>query len=245
MPRASCDTKRTPHTQTLHAQTLETQTPHTQTLNVPTPRTKHATKRLFIALWPSDAARQALVTTQRDLAPQLARARATSAQNLHLTLAFLGNCDAAQEAGALRAVRHAAQRSAAFELSLSTVGSFEKRRGGAIVWRGLAGDTTRLFQLHTQLSAALEAEGLGDFQTSSPGAYRPHMTLFRNVRLKSDSEFTDLSSALEAFAAQHANDARWAASWKVLRLALVWSHRQASDGPLRYDEIAHADFSGD
>lgn len=50
------------------------------------PATASATSlRLFYALWPDDATRDALVGLQK-----IVRGRTTEKQNLHLTLAFLG-----------------------------------------------------------------------------------------------------------------------------------------------------------
>jgi 2'-5' RNA ligase len=162
-------------------------------------------KRLFVALLPDDACRQALIATQRQAAPGLARARFTAPENLHLTLAFLGGCDAAAEHTARRAVAAAARRmactpggAAPLALRLGPVGAFARRRGGSVLWRGVgtgegpaepveprdeggtgAAQVARLLTLHRLLCAALAAEGL-----PLEARFTPHLTLARGVRLE-------------------------------------------------------------
>ena len=60
-------------------------------------------RRLFLAVLPTPEVRAALVASQRALAPALRRGAPAAPGNLHLTLAFLGMCDASQEAAAARA----------------------------------------------------------------------------------------------------------------------------------------------
>lgn len=200
-------------------------------------------KRLFIAIWPHEAVRRALIAAQADLSPLIAHPKPSSKRNLHLTLAFLGECTALQETAAKRAMARCAQSTLPFELKLASLGCFEKHHGGAIVWRGLDGDLDSLHALHARLCTELVAEGLGDFQSSSFGVYIPHISLFRGARLSQNSKAAGLAEALAAQAQKHDSDIRWAAQWQASSLSLVWSHRESKDGPLLYDEIAHAEFS--
>lgn len=80
--------------------------------------------RCFVALWPDDAARERLAAIAREQQRRFARARAMRAENLHLTLAFIGELDetrAAKVAAALDALPFES-----FAWTLDAVGAFER-----------------------------------------------------------------------------------------------------------------------
>jgi 2'-5' RNA ligase len=85
--------------------------------------------RCFVALWPDDAARERLAAVAREQQRRFPRARAMRAENLHLTLAFIGELDEA------RAARVAAALGALpfepFEWTLDAVGAFDRAR---VLW---------------------------------------------------------------------------------------------------------------
>lgn len=60
--------------------------------------------RLFVAVWPPDDLVQELTAMRR---PEVDGLRWTKAERLHITLRFLGQCDEAEAAGALRRVSFA------------------------------------------------------------------------------------------------------------------------------------------
>lgn len=85
--------------------------------------------RCFVALWPDEAARERLAAVAREQQRRFRRARAMRAENLHLTLAFIGELDAAraaQVAGALDALPFES-----FTWTLDAVGAFERAR---VLW---------------------------------------------------------------------------------------------------------------
>lgn len=85
--------------------------------------------RCFVALWPDDAARERLAAVAREQQRRFPRARAMRAENLHLTLAFIGELDetrAAKVAAVLDALPFES-----FGWTLDAVGAFDRAR---VLW---------------------------------------------------------------------------------------------------------------
>ena len=133
-----------------------------------------ASLRVFFALWPDAQARDALAKRANVVAEE-AGGRAPAIENLHLTLAFVGEV-AADRVEALCAAGLAATADVpAFDLSLDRVGAF---RGSGIAWAGASSVHADLAQLVSQLNDALTAQGF-------PTDLRPfqaHVTLARRCR---------------------------------------------------------------
>lgn len=128
--------------------------------------------RLFIAVLLSDSALAALARAQGQIKAAGGQGRFTPPQNLHLTLAFLGECESAQPAG--QAIE--ATAFAPFPLELGELGRF-KRPEGDILYAGLK-PCDALQVLHRELSANLRRAGFA--LDSRP--YAPHLTLARKLR---------------------------------------------------------------
>jgi 2'-5' RNA ligase len=127
--------------------------------------------RLFFALWPPAPVRAALAELQAQvLAP---RTRAIPSANLHATLVFLGEIDAARRADLDRAARSIS--APAFELRIERAGWW--RRTG-IVWAAPRQVPAPLLGLHAELSARLVAAGF----PLEARTYLPHVTLARRAR---------------------------------------------------------------
>lgn len=128
--------------------------------------------RLFFALWPDAATRAALASWSRTIQP-LSGGRATRAETLHLTLAFLGATDAAR----LPALEAAAARirTRPFVLALDEAGLWSANR---IVWAGASSIGPALGELVADLRAAL-TEAAVHFD---PKPFVPHITLIRKAR---------------------------------------------------------------
>lgn len=125
-------------------------------------------KRLFFALWPGEAQRQALLTAAQPFIDK--NARAQSAQNLHITLAFLGSIESAQQ----RCLEQqaAAVHVPAFELNIDRIDFWARQH---ILWAGSSVRCEALFQLAAQLTEGIRACGLVPEQRT----YQPHITLAR------------------------------------------------------------------
>ena len=128
------------------------------------------TLRLFFALWPDDATRDALNRTGKWL-HQHWGGRRMRADTLHLTLAFLGNTSAAQLEALLPHVETIHLDT--FELTLGQAGCWRHNRIG---WMGTNQMPPQLGELIDRLNAALRAAGL----SVDPRPYTPHVTLLRN-----------------------------------------------------------------
>lgn len=128
--------------------------------------------RLFFALWPDDAVRGSFARASLAI-HRVAGGRATRAESIHLTLAFLGECDA-DRLGALKAAA-AGVRVQPFELVLDEFGFWNHNR---IVWAGAAETPGVLAALVSELRTALtEAQVAFD-----PKPFVPHVTLVRKAR---------------------------------------------------------------
>ena len=123
--------------------------------------------RLFVAILPDAQVQKALLDVVDNLKRQGVSANYTRQNNLHLTLAFLGESD--RPDGALRAMERAA--STPFSLELSGFGRF-----GELFWVGAKKDPG-LLSLAERLRTALEAEGV----YVEKGAFRPQITVARRA----------------------------------------------------------------
>jgi len=130
---------------------------------------KPDTLRLFFALWPDDATRDALNRTGKWL-HQHWGGRRMRADTLHITLAFLGSTPA-EQLDALVACADTVQTDA-FELILDQAGYWRHNRIG---WLGASETPSQHFELFGALNAALQAAGF--FVDARP--HVPHVTLLR------------------------------------------------------------------
>lgn len=126
------------------------------------------TRRLFFALWPDAAVRATLDEAARALTGK--RVRRVPADNLHLTLAFLGSVPAAtqdcleRQAGAVRV--------APFTLSLDVAGYYPRPR---VLWIG-AGDVPGALW---ELAGALRQSQLDCGIAPDRHGFQAHVTVAR------------------------------------------------------------------
>ena len=126
--------------------------------------------RLFIAIQLSDEMKKALVACMHDLKKQGVEGNYVSAQNLHLTLAFIGEYDDPAKVKQVIAGVPLPQ----FRLSLSEKGNF-----GNLLWAGVKGNQ-KLKTYVKDLRDALRAAGI-PFDNEK---FVPHITLIRKVASK-------------------------------------------------------------
>jgi 2'-5' RNA ligase len=130
-----------------------------------------STLRLFFALWPDLQIRALLDRVAREVALETG-GRAVATENLHLTLAFLGERPAKLVARLSQSA--AGIECAAFTLHLDDVGYWRKT---GLAWLGTDAPSTELTGLQRQLVRALA--GAGVEQEARPVA--PHITLARRI----------------------------------------------------------------
>lgn len=132
--------------------------------------------RLFYALWPDAATVAALQALQARV-----HGRHVAPQNLHLTLAFLGEQPPAQ-LPLLHAILAQLPRTE-FVLRLDRLGYFSKQR---IVWAGSHETPAALHALQETLAQALDRHGIAwDHRLT----FKPHITLARNAGMQQDLPF--------------------------------------------------------
>ncbi len=131
---------------------------------------KSPSLRLFYALWPDATTRSALQRLQDELP---LTGRRVPADNLHITLAFLGERPQAQ----LPALEHILKTlpRPGMPLLLNELGYFRKSR---IAWVGMKNVPEALTALQSELVQALNHDGIA---YQAPGKFVPHVTLARSA----------------------------------------------------------------
>lgn len=162
--------------------------------------------RLFYALWPDDAVRERLSALQAHM-----RGKKTRYDNLHITLAFLGE-QAPDALPVLRKILDRLPRNA-FVLTLDRFGYFARKR---IAWAGPRTTPEPLSGLVQALTQSLLAQGIA---FDAHADFKPHVTLARDADVPPDLSFEPIT-------------------WHANRIALVHSVMQ-QDG-VRYRIVAEA-----
>ena len=148
------------------------------------------------------------INTHRNIRP-------VPTQNMHLTLAFLGETNALSDA--VSVIKYAARGLKPFSLHLGAADCFSVRSdGGSTAIVRIKGDITELNRLHESLTFNLK-----DYGFSVDGKrYVPHVTLARNAKVDADG--------LRTISAGNA-------SFSVNRITLFESVRTASG--MKYDAL--------
>ncbi|MCR5846151.1 MAG: RNA 2',3'-cyclic phosphodiesterase [bacterium] len=133
--------------------------------------------RLFIAAELPDNMLDALAETSADLRACV-QGRYVRPDMFHITLAFLGEVEAARIPTIEGIIERVVALHSPIEAALDELGSFGKK-GNAILWQGLAGNTRALAELASDMRRALEGEGF----TFDPKPFRAHITLMRKANL--------------------------------------------------------------
>ena len=150
--------------------------------------------RLFIAipLPPDLAARAAGI-----LPTTLPALRRVKAENLHLTLAFLGWTPDERLEEVTSATREAAADVSRFDLTFEGAGRFPERGRPRVVWLGISEGGPSVRQLGAGVSAGLRTRGL----RFDDRPLSPHLTLARVPDDASSAEAKTIAAAAESLAA--------------------------------------------
>ena len=166
--------------------------------------------RLFFAVTPDEGARQSLMAFAADVA-SVTGGRAPRAENLHLTVAFLGEVDQQRVADVEAIGAASATVSGPFVITFDRVGLF---RDAGVAWIAPSETPAGLLRIVAALRNALQAKGMRVDHRD----FRPHVTLARRC-----------TRPLSGVAAPHIQ-------WQVEALALIAS-QTLPEGPL-YRELA-------
>jgi 2'-5' RNA ligase len=171
--------------------------------------------RLFIAINFSDEIKDALCETIADLRDASRRGRYTHRDNLHLTLAFIGESDRADDIVDVMEGACDDAFTAPIRIALADAGVFH-RKGGDIHWIGVE-RSPELKRLAERIASGLRREGF-DIEKRK---FTPHITIGREVKLLEGAQIRAPMADMYAE-----------------RVSLMRSDR--IDGRLVYSEIASA-----
>jgi 2'-5' RNA ligase len=185
-------------------------------------------RRSFIAVEPDAAARAGLETLLTEIvrvAGDDSRAlRLSRADNVHLTLQFLGNLDDDLEA-AVRARLPAALSIAPFEIALGQLGTFPDARVPRVVWVDCAAGRGELVAVHRELTLCVKDAGV----SLDTRPFTPHLTLAR-VRDGGGRRARRVADRLAQVRVP-------AIRWRVT--AITRFHSDLSGPAPRYDAVQH------
>ena len=167
--------------------------------------------RCFVACWPDDATRKRLDEVAQDVLGRTPGARRVRAENLHLTLAFIGELPQLKAREAADALRDVAVE--AFNWRIDHIGRFERAH---VLWAGGPAEP-RLEQLAERVRDRLHALQIR-FDTKR---FAAHVTLLRDLPSRGPAGPVDAVEAVEAFV------------WPVRSALLLVSGRDAQ-GATRY-----------
>jgi 2'-5' RNA ligase len=129
--------------------------------------------RLFVALEIPAAVRENIAALLREVRPLAPQARWVRAENMHLTLKFIGEV-APPKADAIRAVLAQVPREGAFPLQIRGLSFFPNERHPRVFWAGIEAGP-ELPRLAAAIEGALEPVGIA----REDRAFTPHLTLAR------------------------------------------------------------------
>ena len=151
--------------------------------------------RTFLALEISPAIRQSVASVLESLSQQVPNrtVRWVRAENVHLTLAFLGDLPGESIPQVQEAVQTAAIEIPPLHLSVGGLGAFPRLQAPRVIWIGVQEPTGRLSALEARLEEGLRR--LGWEPPDEP--FRPHLTLGRVRRGAPRSDVERLAASLQ------------------------------------------------
>jgi len=140
--------------------------------------------RVFIAIELPAEVRQRIIGHIDSLRRELPKVRASwsRAENLHLTLKFLGDIPMSRLAALSAATEAAARTTRPFDLIITSSGSFPPYGRPKVLWIGVEDSSAHLLRLHATLEDACAEVGI----EREARAYHPHLTIAR-LRDSTDS----------------------------------------------------------
>jgi 2'-5' RNA ligase len=158
-----------------------------------------------------------------------ARASWPRAENLHLTLKFLGEIARSRVEALTNAAARAARNSQAFKLAIGGAGSFPPRGIPRVLWLGVADSSGGLARLQSRLEEECAREGF----KREERPFHPHLTL---ARLRAPQQARRLAK-------RHQEIGFEAIEFAVTELVVMRS--ELGPGGSRYTKISGHDLPAD
>lgn len=188
-----------------------------------------ARRRTFLGIDVGKEIRARLISLQEELAAIANDVKWVEAENLHITLLFLGEVEGRETIDICRAAQKAVTAIPAFTMSIEGVGCFPNARRPRTLWVGVGEGTKEVRAVHDAIEAPLL--DMASYRRETRG-YVPHVTLGRVTGEGTNEELA------QALAKQNA----WSAGEVLVREIHVMSSELRSDGPT-YTVLGRAKLS--
>lgn len=183
--------------------------------------------RLFVSLPVPAELRRAIAQPAERLRARLPKARWEAAEKLHLTLAFLGEVDAARLPELTAALRDAVADRPVLSLALGPAGAFPTPQRARVVWLAVAEPSGALAALQAAVAEATRRFA----ERADERRFHAHLTLARCDPAWPRAACEGLAAGLADLAGR---------SWTARSLALMESELQR--GGARHREVAAFDL---
>ncbi|MBW2094155.1 MAG: RNA 2',3'-cyclic phosphodiesterase [Deltaproteobacteria bacterium] len=131
--------------------------------------------RSFLAFDLPEGMRDAVSRVSSELKPLLPRARWVRAENMHLTVVFLGQIPESSIEEIRGVAKSVCDRYGAFDIALKGIGVFSGIHNPRVLWMGLQADLERMSHFRNALQRKLRPFGVQEEKRP----FRPHLTLCR------------------------------------------------------------------
>lgn len=172
--------------------------------------------RVFIAVELTSPAREAIANLVHNLKGELNHVRWLEANQMHVTLKFIGEVTNNRLPEISQQISKACNRIQPFSLTLQGLGAFPPQSSPKVLWVGIAGRVDLLRIIHDRLEHSLVSLNI----EREARAYTAHLTLGRVDR---DADVNRITSVMQ----EHLSTEF--AKLNVDRIALYSSTRQADD----------------
>jgi 2'-5' RNA ligase len=144
-------------------------------------------KRIFIAIKPEPGEKLSDIVSSLKSGLINEGIKWTSIDNIHITLAFLGDTDEKTIRKISSKLKESCEKSGNFEIIISGLGLFKNSRDPRVIWTGIE-PSEELTKLYNTIFNGLNESGVN----MEKRPFRPHLTLGRIKHLKDQSVLKNL-----------------------------------------------------
>ena len=150
------------------------------------------TIRTFIAIKLPEKILPSVKQIRNGFKSQGIRAKWVKVENIHITIKFLGDIKITDVGKIIRSITLAAKKSKPITLSVKGAGVFPRVKRPRVIWAGITGEVSALFDLQNRVEENLEAIGF----PKEPRPFKGHLTI---GRIKGETDAKKLVNAMEQF----------------------------------------------